>query len=421
MTVSPDLNLANALNAASAFQFPGSEPVEIFQAELFTILEKLASGATSLSVEDELQETESHDEDSSANPPVNDEANAAMLVNARPALAMLPEFRTGFSLSFLGRLEAPASEPASAEPGALPDTAVVSSLPVEAIDGAGEELIIRQLKTSEDQATGGLPEDDSSGDIAFAAEITRAEVDDSPTAEEVSAQKPTEAKREPLRQTPVEHRNPGGEREKQHTTEPRAPRIESSNDAGITTPKSDFEPLTRPEPRREAAPVATAKPLAESAEPVQKTPSIAQQPLRDLSLGLVSEQARVGIQVRESEGTLQVSVRTPDAGVSAALQKNLDELAATLSKQGLDTQFWTPSEDHRLETHASERAGDSEQSSPDWQGRGNGGQDGGSQHKQNQRSRAGWLNTLSTEQDADTKENEVTSWPFNSQIFQTRR
>jgi hypothetical protein len=424
VTVSPDLILANLPNvaSASAFQFPGSEPVEIFQAELFTILEKLASGATQLSAEDELKEMESQDDDSSANPPVNDETVLIPFVNVRPAFAVLPEFRTALSLNCSGRLEAPPAEHATPEQADafLLESAAPSSMSTEVIEWADDPPLARQPQTN-DQPNEGVPEGESIDDLAFSAEITRAESDDNLPAEELPATKLASPKKEPVRQSLPDYRSPGGEREKQHAAEAPAPRVQSSNEAAVATQKLDFEPLTRPEPKRDATPVAPAAPLVEAAEPHQQTPAIAPQPLRDLSMGIVSDQTRIGIQLRESEGTLQVSVRTPDAAVSAALQQNLDELAATLSKQGMDAQFWTPGEDHRIEPQSSESAGDSGQSSPDWQGQGNSGRDSSSQQRQNQRSRAGWLNTFTKEQDADTKDKEVTSWPFTSQTFQTRR
>jgi hypothetical protein len=65
--------------------------------------------------------------------------------------------------------------------------------------------------------------------------------------------------------------------------------------------------------------------------------------------------------------------------------------------------------------------GDPGQSTPDWQGQGNGSQDGSSQHRQNQRSRFAWLDTFADEQDAEGKDNEVTSWPLTSQTSRARR
>jgi hypothetical protein len=425
VTVSPDLNLANVSTAASAFQFPGCEPVEIFQAELFTILEKLASGATPLSVEDELEETESLNEDSRANLSPNDETSMAAWVTTRPVFTTLPEYRAALSLNCMGRLEEPApEEPVREEAAAL----LESKTPLPSLEEAigWTDKFTREPSSREDASIHGLPEHGPDGDLAFAAEISDAVVDDASSVAEIPTPRQEDSKREPVGQPlPLarEHRYTRGGKEEQHTVESNGGSASSeSSNAGTVAPlKGDSEPMIRPEAKRDATAAVTATALVESLEPIQKTFAVAQQPPRELSMGIVSDQTRVGVQVRESEGTLQISVRTPDTNLSAVLQQNLEDLAATLSKQGMDAQFWTPAEDHRVETRTFENLGDPGQSTPDWQGQGNGSQDGSSQHRQNQRSRFAWLDTFADEQDAEGKDNEVTSWPLTSQTSRARR
>jgi hypothetical protein len=179
-----------------------------------------------------------------------------------------------------------------------------------------------------------------------------------------------------------------------------------------------------PEHKAEFAPAA--KPSGSVMEQTwirPEAPAPMPKPLREISLGLTSEQTRVGIQFRESEsGTLQVSVRTPDSALAASLQRGLDELAASLSKQGMDAQFWTPADGQRPQVNASERGSDTgQQNFKDGQSSGNhGGSEANQQHKHNQRSHPEWLDALGAENEMDSSKGEEMPWPLTSQIFRAR-
>ena len=191
--------------------------------------------------------------------------------------------------------------------------------------------------------------------------------------------------------------------------------------------------------REEATPVIAAPSTPAETRPGQKPPHAAAPelltsveepaapqriPVREVSLELNTDQARVGLQIREAGGKVEVTVRTPDPALAMALRLNLDELSSNLERRGIEAHVWTPLDERAFETQSSSGSGDRESA-----GHGDGNWRGGADQERDTpddpRSGRQWLEDLGAEGDidsnADSEKEEVNRWLLPSQTFRGRR